>query len=87
MWRSAKKAIKNGLALLGLWGSTYLEFLADLSLEMAETAEELKLPILMLGVAGMGGAFWSARKLSRDPRWRAKHGLLARPSGLAPRRG
>lgn len=87
MLPSPKRPIKSALALLGVWGSSYLEFLEDMSLEMAETADDLAWPLLVLSLAGMGGAFWSAFKLSRDPNFRARHGLLARPSGLAPRRG
>jgi hypothetical protein len=86
MVSTLKVYARNGLALLGVWASTYLDFLEDVSAELSDAADDLVVPVLVLSIIGMGGAFWTARKLSRDPEWRARHGLLGRPGMLASRR-
>ena len=78
MAQSPKRVLESWSALVGLSGSSYLTFLEELSLELAEYAEGLQWPLLIIGAIGTGSVLVSSYKVSRDKRWRQQHGLTVR---------
>ena len=77
MIQSPKRVVESWSALVGLSGSTYLTLLEELSLELAEYADSLQWPLLIIGAMGTGSALLSSWKLSREKHWRRQHGLAA----------
>jgi hypothetical protein len=76
---SPKRILEAWSALLGVWGSSYLAFLDELSLELAQLSETLQWPFLIIGAMGTGSALFSSWKVSRQPEWRRARGLAPRP--------
>ena len=72
---SPKRVLESWSALVGLSGSSYLTFLEELSLELAEYAESLQWPLLIIGAMGTGSVLLSSWKVSRQKAWRRAHGL------------
>lgn len=73
---SVKQVLEAWSALLGIWGSSYLAFLDELSVELAEFSETMQWPFLIIGAMGTGSALFSSWKVSRQREWRRAHGLL-----------
>jgi hypothetical protein len=76
--QSPKTVLESWSALVGLSGSTYLTLLEELSLELAEYAEGLQWPLLIIGAIGTGSVLVSSWKVSRQKQWRQAHGLGVR---------
>ena len=80
MIQSPRRVVESWSALVGLSSSTYLTLLEEISLEMAQYAESLQWPLLIIGALGTGSALLSSWQLSRQKSWRRAHGL---PGGIS----
>jgi hypothetical protein len=74
-----RRILEAWSALLGVWGSSYLAFLDELSVELAQVSETMQWPFLIIGAVGTGSALVSSWQVSRQPEWRRAHGLAPRP--------
>ncbi len=54
MATSPKHILQSWAALVALWATEYLEFLEELSLELAEISESFEWPLLIIGAMGTG---------------------------------
>ena len=57
---SLKRVMETWSAMIGIWGSTYLELLEELDLELAEASEFLQWPLLIVGAAGTGSMLYDS---------------------------
>ena len=75
--------LANWAAAMALWAVPYLTLLHHFQLEASEA---MQWSLVLVSVAGSASVFLIAWRESRDARWRAAHGLLARPkSGIGRR--
>jgi hypothetical protein len=72
----------NWSAALALWALPYLTLRHQLGLE---TSDALQWSVLAVAVIGSGRVFHLAWQASREPAWRAAHGLLGRPNSRLTR--
>ena len=78
--------LTNWAALVALWALPYLTLLDHLRLDAARS-ETLQWSLLGIGVLGIASLLATAWRDTRDPAWRAKHGLLNRARPARPHRG
>lgn len=69
--------LTNWGALVALWALPYLTLLDHLRPDAARS-ETLQWSLLGIGVLGIASLLGTAWRDTRDPAWRAKHGLLNR---------
>lgn len=62
---SPKKVLEAWSALIGISGSTYLELLEELDLEVMGAADDMQWPLLIVGAAGTGSILFSSWRESR----------------------
>jgi hypothetical protein len=62
---SPKKVLEAWSALIGLSGSTYLELLEELDLEIMGAADDMQWPLLIVGAAGTGSILYASWRESR----------------------
>jgi hypothetical protein len=72
---SPRRVLETWSALVGIWGSSYLALLDELSLELAAWSETMQWPCLIIGAVGTGSALVSSWQVSRERSWRIAHGL------------
>ena len=72
-------------ALVALWAPAYLAILDYLGGGPIARSEALKWSLLAVGALGLGSVFYLAWQDTRDPVWRAAHGLprRTRPNSAA----
>lgn len=62
---SPKRVLETWSALIGISGSTYLELVEELDIEMMAGTEEMQWPLLIVGAAGTGSILFSSWRESR----------------------
>ena len=62
-------------ALVALWAPVYLGILDFFGGELSPRSEALEWSVVAVGVFGFASVFYVAWKDTRDPAWRAAHGL------------
>jgi hypothetical protein len=67
----------NWAALVALWALPHLTLLDHFRLEMAQS-EALQWLLVAIGASGVASILFTAWRQTRDPAWRASHGLSAR---------
>ena len=65
-------------AIVAFWAPVYLAILNYLGAGAGAQAEALGWSLLAVGAAGLGSVVYLAWKDTRDPAWRAAHGLSRR---------
>lgn len=68
--------LANWAAMIALWAVPYLTLLHHFKIEASDA---LQWSLVIVAIVGSGSMFHQAWKTSREPRWRASHGLLGRP--------
>ena len=76
--------LSNWAALIALWALPYLALLEFLRVDTARSPL-LQWSLVAVGALGFASVLLAARKLTRDPGWRAEHGLPAREPGKPER--
>lgn len=66
-------------AVVALWAPTYLGVLDHLRSGLFVRTDVLEWSMVVVGAFGLGGVLYLAWKDTRDPQWRAAHGLSRRP--------
>jgi hypothetical protein len=82
---SLKAVLTNWAALTALWALPYLTLLEYFRVDAARS-EVLQWSLLIVGAFGIGSVLSAAWKDTRDPRWRAEHGLPPHPRSNASAR-
>lgn len=62
---SSKRVLETWSALIGISGSTYLELLEELDIELMGAADAMQWPLLIVGAAGTGSILVSSWRESR----------------------
>lgn len=78
---SLGSVLSNWAALVALWALPYLTLLNYLHIDAAQS-EALQWLLVAIGASGVASILFTAWRQTRDPAWRAKHGLT---HGLANR--
>jgi hypothetical protein len=65
-------------ALVALWAPIYLALLSRFGGGFVERTEALEWSLFIVGAFGLGGIVLRAWRDTRDPQWRAAHGLPLR---------
>ena len=76
--------LSNWAALVALWALPYLALLEFLRIDTARSPL-LQWSLVAVGALGLGSILLAARKLTRDPAWRAEHGWPPRQPGKPER--
>ena len=79
---SLKSILINWAAVVALWAPVYLALLDYLGPESAAQSEPLQWALVIIGIMGIGGVLYACWKDTRDPAWRAAHGLAQIRSGV-----
>lgn len=66
-------------AIVAFWSPAYLAILDHLGGGPAARSEALEWSLFAVGAAGLAGVLYLAWQDTRDPAWRAAHGLPPRP--------
>ena len=74
---SLGNVLANWAALVALWALPYLTLLDHLHLEAAHS-QALQWSLAVVGALGVGRILCVAWRQTRDPVWRARHGLAPR---------
>jgi hypothetical protein len=74
---SAGAVLSNWAALVALWTLPYLTLLDYLRIDLAQS-EALQWLLVAIGGSGIASILFTAWRQTRDPAWRAKHGLVNR---------
>ena len=74
---SLGNVLANWAALVALWALPYLTLLDHLHSEAAHS-QVLQWSLAVVGVLGVGRILYVAWQQTRDPVWRARHGLAPR---------
>jgi hypothetical protein len=80
---SLNSVAENWAAAVAFWALPYLGLLGYLRPEAAQS-EVLQWLLLLLGITGFVSVLCEAWKDTKDPAWRASHGLPPRGQPLAP---
>jgi hypothetical protein len=72
-------------AIVALWAPAYLGLLDRFGGEFPARSEALEWALVAVGAFGLGSVFYLAWQDTRDPAWRAAHGLPRRGSNAAGR--
>ena len=73
-------------ALVALWAPAYLGILDYLGGGPIARSEALEWSLLAVGIAGLASVLYLAWKDTRDPVWRAAHGLPRHPQSTTTAR-
>ena len=63
---SPKRVLETWSALVGVSGSTYLELLGELDVELTATANAMEWPLLVAGAAGTGSILFGSWRERRN---------------------
>ena len=81
---SPQDLLSNWGAVIALWAPAYLALLDHFGGVFVARSEALEWVLVAVGVVGLGSVLYLAWQDTRDPQWRAAHGLLRRtPSNAA----
>ena len=80
-----KSILINLAAVVALWAPVHLALLDYLGPKSVAQSEPLQWVLVIIGFMGMGGVLYACWKDTRDPAWRAAHGLPQIRSGAAGR--
>ena len=69
--------LSNWAALVALWALPYLTLLDYFHADVAQS-ESLQWLLVAIGASGIASILFTAWRQTRDPSWRAKHGLAGR---------
>jgi hypothetical protein len=69
--------LSNWAALVALWALPYLTLLNYLHIDAAQS-EALQWLLVAIGASGVASILFTAWRQTRDPSWRARHGLANR---------
>ena len=72
---SPKSALTNSAAVIALWAPAYLVLQDYLGIELSGGLEALQWALLAVGAVGLGSVVYVSWRDTRDPAWRAAHGL------------
>ena len=88
MSTSLKTALKGSAMIVALWAPIYFVLVESFGLELMPRSELFQWGLVAVGVCGLASILFTAWKDTRDPAWRAAHGLppLAPPrvAGTSP---
>jgi hypothetical protein len=88
MSTSLKSALMSSAMIVALWAPAVLRVVESFGLESMPRSELLQWGLVAAGVSGLGSFLFTAWKDTRDPAWRAAHGLTplraARVAGTTP---
>jgi hypothetical protein len=83
---SLKTVLASWAALVALWAPAYLAVLDHAGFASAAHSQPLQWSLVAIGAAGLAGIVTACWRDTRDPAWRAAHGLAQRTrSAFAPR--
>lgn len=74
---SSGAVLSTWAALVALWALPYLTLLDYLHIDMAQS-EALQWLLVAIGASGVASVLFTAWRQTRDPAWRASHGLPVR---------
>jgi hypothetical protein len=60
-----KEILQSWSALIGIWGSSYFALLEAIDSELANAAESLEWPFVIIGLAGTGSVLLTSWRASR----------------------
>jgi hypothetical protein len=83
---SLKAVLSSLAALVALWAPAYLAVLDNAGLESAARSQPLQWSLVAIGAAGLAGIVYACWRDTRDPAWRAAHGLARRSRTAATSR-
>jgi hypothetical protein len=83
---SASCVLVNWAGLVALWALPYLTLLDHLRVDAAHS-ELLQWSLLVVGALGLVSVLYTAWRETRDPAWRARHGLTLRKHPCRPHTG
>jgi hypothetical protein len=69
--------LSNWAALIALWALPYLTLLSHFQIDLAQS-EALQWLLVAIGASGVISVLFTAWRQTRDPAWRASHGLTTR---------
>lgn len=75
---SLKTVLSTWAAVIALWAPVYLALMQHSGNEAAAQSELLQWALLVIGAAGLASIVYVAWRDTRDPVWRATHGLRPR---------
>ena len=73
-----KRVLQTWSALVGICGSTYLELLDALDVELFAGADAMEWPLLVVGAAGTGSILYTSWHESRRHSLEGRHGRRPR---------
>lgn len=73
-------------AIIALWALPYLALLDYFGRDVAARSQALEWMLVAVGAAGLASVLYFAWRDTRDPAWRAAHGLAPRAGWPAPER-
>ena len=76
---SLQDLLTNWGAVIALWAPVYLALLDHYGGVFSVRSEALEWALVAVGVFGLGSVLYIAWHDTRDPQWRASHGLLEHP--------
>ena len=83
---SLKAVLWSWAALVALWAPAYLAVLDHAGFASAASSQPLQWSLVAIGAAGLAGIVYACWRDTRDPAWRAAHGLAHhKRSAIAPR--
>jgi hypothetical protein len=83
MSTSLKSALKSSAMIVALWAPVYFALVEGFGLASMPRSELLQWGLVAIGISGLGSVLYTAWKDTRDPAWRAAHGLPPlRPSRI-----
>ena len=83
---SLKAVLSNWAALVALWAPAYLVLLDFAGFEAAARSQPLQWSMFAIGAAGLASVVYASWRDTRDPAWRAAHGLAPRRRSAATSR-
>jgi hypothetical protein len=75
---SPTSLLTNWAAVIALWAPAYLALLDHLGIEPAYGPEAVQWALVAVGTLGLASVLYISWRDTRDPTWRAAHGLGAR---------
>ena len=88
MSTSFKSPLKGLAMIVALWAPVYLALIEGFGLAFMPRSELFQWGLVAVGICGLVSILYTAWKDTRDPAWRAAHGLPplhpARIAGMSP---
>jgi hypothetical protein len=88
MSTSLKSALKSSAMIVALWAPVYFVLIESFGLESMPRSDLFQWGLVAVGALGLGSILFTAWRDTRNPAWRAAHGLPplrpARIAGASP---